>query len=341
MAEAHLNGSVNLASAEAVFHTVSEIAGDSIRRLPDGETGERLGWIEALVPKLRSSPELEERPPTRVYKPFPIFGLREGASGEQLDIPELGYAAAAKASYATFRRLREEEAIAPGVRFQVSLPTVTAGVEPFMAPEDREAVEPAYGRRLRQEVDQILADVPHDELALQWDVAVEMGLMEGVVPTRFDDPFEEVVERLCGLADWVPADVPIGYHLCYGDAQEVTGEGEGRHWKEPEDLSKLAAVANAVAGGAARPLHWFSMPVPIDRDDDAYFEPLADLRLEPPARLYLGLVHHQDGVDGTQRRIETAKRHWPDFGVATECGMGRKPAELVPKLLRIQRDVEV
>jgi hypothetical protein len=73
------------------------------------------------------------------------------------------------------------------------------------------------------------------------------------------------------------------------------------------DTSKLVAVASAVTERAARPLDWFSMPVPLSRDDDAYFEPLADLLLNDRTRLYLGLVHFKDGVEGTQRRIDTAQ----------------------------------
>ena len=127
---------------------------------------------------------------------------------------------------------------------------------------------------------------------------------------------------------------------CYGDAPSE--ESEGRHWKEPADTSKLVAVANAVTERAARPLDWFSMPVPLSRDDDAYFEPLADLRLHDRTPLYLGLVHHTGGVEGTQRRIDTARRHCQrEFGVATECGMGRKPRERVPELLEIQAQVRV
>jgi hypothetical protein len=230
--------------------------------------------------------------------------------------------------------------IAPATRFQVSLPTVTAGCEPFVAPGDQEAFEPAYARRLRAEVDEILAAAPHEDLAMQWDVAVEMGIVEGVIPAHFDDRFGGVVTRLGELSGWIPAQVPLGYHLCYGDAPSA--EGEGRRWKEPEDTSKLVAVASAVTERAARPLDWFSMPVPLSRDDDAYFEPLADLRRSDRTRLYLGLVHHKDGVEGTQRRIDTARRHYQrGFGVATECGMGRKPRQRVPELLEIQAQVHV
>jgi len=167
-----------------------------------------------------------------------------------------------------------------------------------------------------------------------------MGIVEEVFPAHFDDRFGGVVTRLGELSGWIPAEVLLGYHLCYGDAPSE--EGEGRHWKEPADTSKLVAVANAVTERAARPLDWFSMPVPLSRDDDAYFEPLADLRLHDRTPLYLGLVHHTGGVEGTQRRIDTARRHCQrEFGVATECGMGRKPRERVPELLEIQAQVRV
>lgn len=345
MAEAHLNGSVNLASAEDVFRTVSEIAGDTVKRIPDGETGpERNNWIGTVVPALRATPQLVEVERTDPYVPFPlVFSVREGVSSDEIEVPRLPYAGAAKASYEIFRRLRGEEGVvAPGTRFQVALPTVVAVTEPLFELEHQRTVEPAYGRRLRQEVDEMLAGIPHEDLALQWDVAVEFAVLEQIpaFPSSLESPFDAVTERLRELSTWVPAGVQLGYHLCYGDAPDPAREGHGRHFKEPADMSKLVAVANAVTEGAARPVDWFSMPVPIERDDDAYFEPLRDLELGG-ARLYLGLVHYQDGVEGTQRRIETAKRHWPDFGVCTECGLGRRPREVVPTLLKIQREVTV
>jgi len=348
MADAHLNGSLNLPGAEDVFRTVSAIAGDSITKIPDGETDERQGWIAALVPRLHDVPQLEAGERKYGYSAAPLFSIKAGVSSDEIDVPELGYADAARHAYPLFLRLRDEGVIRHGTRFQVSMPTVTAGCEPFIAADHQEAFEPAYARRLRAEVNEILAAVPPEDLAMQWDVAVEMGIVEGVFPAHFADRFDGVVTRLGQLSAWIPPGVPLGYHLCYGDAPakgngEPGGEqGEGRHWKEPKDTSKLVAVANAVTEGAARPLDWFSMPVPIARDDDSYVEPLADLRLHDRTRLYLGLVHHQDGVEGTQRRIGTAKRHYQrGFGVSTECGMGRKPRKLIPQLLEIQARVHV
>ena len=41
----HLVGSLALDSAEEVFRTTSEILGDRLRRIPDGETGARSIWV--------------------------------------------------------------------------------------------------------------------------------------------------------------------------------------------------------------------------------------------------------------------------------------------------------
>ena len=44
----HLVGSVPLADARTVFETVSAALGPRLRRIPDGETGERSDWIAHL-----------------------------------------------------------------------------------------------------------------------------------------------------------------------------------------------------------------------------------------------------------------------------------------------------
>ena len=77
------------------------------------------------------------------------------------------------------------------------------------------------------------------------------------------------------------------------------------------------------------------MPVPRSRSDDAYFAPLHRLKLRPETELCLGLVHYTDGVDGTKKRLATAKRHAADFSIATECGFGRREPRTIPELLRI------
>ena len=106
-------------------------------------------------------------------------------------------------------------------------------------------------------------------------------------------------------------------HFCYGDAG-------GKHIVEPEDLDIVVRLINALNAQAVRPLDFAHMPVPIARDDDTYFAPLAALDQNTPTRIVLGLIHDDDGLIGTQRRMTTARRHFSDFDIGTECGFGRR-----------------
>jgi hypothetical protein len=81
------------------------------------------------------------------------------------------------------------------------------------------------------------------------------------------------------------------------------------------------------------------MPVPRNRTDDAYFEPLKRLVLSPETELCLGLVHYTDGVAGTKQRLATAKKYASNFSIATECGFGRRDPRTIPELLRIYAQV--
>jgi hypothetical protein len=81
------------------------------------------------------------------------------------------------------------------------------------------------------------------------------------------------------------------------------------------------------------------MPVPIDRDDGAYFAPLRDLK-NANADIYLGLLHLADGIEGAKRRIAAAGPHIDTFGIATECGLGRsKTPNTVTAILKLYADV--
>jgi methionine synthase II (cobalamin-independent) len=130
------------------------------------------------------------------------------------------------------------------------------------------------------------------------------------------------------LGNRVPPDVDLLYHLCYGDSNH-------RHVVEPTDMGDMIEFANRVSRQIARPVQLIHMPVPRNRSDDAYFEPLARLRLRSETELCLGLVHYTDGVEGTKKRLATAKKYAASFSVATECGFGRRDPRTIPELLRI------
>ena len=330
---AHLVGSVPLASAEAVFQTVAAEIGDRLRRIPDGETGPRSDWIVWQLPVFTSQPQLEVVPPgPDSWRPLPRVRLGEGVRPDRVVFEALGYAEAAIASYRVFARLKRDGLVPVACRFQVCLPTPLAPISAFVVPEHQGALERSYEERLLAELQVILREVPRDQVAVQWDTNFEFGMLEGVFPVWFEDVKGGILERLLRLSRQVPPDVELGYHFCYGDVQH-------RHFKEPADAGKLVEVANALAASLGRPLNWIHMPVPRDRIDEAYYAPLAELRLRPETELHLGLVHHTDGAEGTARRMEVAGRFASGFGIATECGWGRRAPASIPDLLRIHREL--
>lgn len=318
-----LVGSIPLDDAATVFAAAAEALGPLATRLPDGETGARRNWIGwqhaafARVPQLERTAERQ-----RDYQLNPPFTLRAGALAADIDFGELGFAREALESWDVFRRLQREGRVPAGCRFQVALPTAWAPVYSFIAYEAQASVAPVYEKALLGELARILDAIPHESLAVQWDVATEMSWWERVYPAPFENVEDGIVDHLARLCAAVPDDVELGVHLCYGSMNN-------RHWKEPADTANLTAVANRLAEALDRRIDWLHLPVPIDRKDDAYFAPLEDLSLGADTELYLGLLHLDDGVAGARARMNAAERHVGSFGIAAECGLGRVPAECV------------
>ncbi|MGI8857020.1 MAG: hypothetical protein ACR2JW_14830 [Thermomicrobiales bacterium] len=330
----HLVGSVPLADEEAVFRAASTTLGDHLKRIPDGETGIRTNWIGWQTAVFARNPSLEPVPDTgKEYGQLVQYRLRPGADGNDIAFDNLGYADAAIASYQTFARLKQEGVIPAATRFLVCLPTPLAPVTAFIEQASQPAIEPPYEAQMLAEVDRICAAIPHDQLAIQWDTAVEFAIWESVGwQSHLDDVRSGIIDRLVRIGEHVPPDVEMGYHLCYGDAGH-------KHFVQPKDAANLVTVANAASARVTRPINWIHMPVPRERDDEAFFAPLSNLSLHPETELYLGLVHYTDGVAGARKRIATAQRFVPTFGIATECGFGRRPPETVAPLMEIHRDV--
>ena len=328
-----LVGSVALESARDVLSLAGEILGDSLSSVPDGETGERLQWYCWQERVMERAPFLKRMGLEEEFglHRFEVSGDLNGAS-----FGNLGYADAAVASYETLRDLRARGQIRSNIRFQVSLPPPVAPLSGMIDPDDYLKVEPLYEQAMRAEIEKICAAVPAGDLAIQWDLAQEVGVLEGLPMLDgkriFTDPMNDMLTRVVRLASWVPEDVALGFHLCYGDYKH-------KHWMEPKDTGLMVTFANAIFDVVCRQVDWIHMPVPRNRDDDAYFEPLTNLKKPEGTQLYLGLVHYTDGLKGGKRRLKTAERHVKGFGVATECGLGRRPPETIPDVMKLMAAV--
>lgn len=337
----HLVGSVPLHSASDVFAAVSAALGPRVKRLPDGETGERSDWITWLEPVFAEHPALQKSGEFfRVHASGTgreRYTLKPGFAPQDVRFDNLFYADIAQRSYAEFRRLKALGKIAAAAKFQVDLVPAHSVIWLFLVDALHAPLDPIYNEALKREIDKIAAAIPHDELAIQFDVASAVfARLERDEASSYGRTKAEMQERfsaiLVDLGNRVPAGVDLLYHLCYGDSNH-------RHVVEPTDMGDMVEFANRVAANLARPLQLVHMPVPRDRADDAYFAPLRRLALPAESELCLGLVHYTDGVEGTKKRLATAKKYAQEFSIATECGFGRRDPRTIPELLRIHAEI--
>ena len=216
---AHLLGSVPLGDVETVFRTVSSNLGKHLERMPDGELGARAVWIAWQYPVFARLPGFEEVPPDPgAYVQRPRLRALKGTTIRQPDLGPLGYADAAKESFAVFRRLKSAGEIPGHMRFQVGLPCPLEPVIGMFTPESQEVIGPAYEGQLLDELQRVLDAVPHDQLAIQWEVVYQLGVLEGEWTVYLSDPEKDIPSGLANLVDRVPESVQTGFHFCYGDS---------------------------------------------------------------------------------------------------------------------------
>src|SRR6201995_3027705 len=292
----HLVGSIPPDTPPEGFEAFGAPLGRYLVAMPDGEVGPRRHWISRVhYQVLAAHPELEivQRPApdeAGVERQFPRnagdawhFRVKEGVREVRFGDPgwRLGYARDALNSYFVFRVMKERGVLPKHLRFQVSIPMVNSVLPPriFPDPADLAKIRPGYAAATRAEIATIIAKIPHDELALQWDCSTELQDAYGGIPGH---PREGAIERnldeVRTLSPNIPDAVALGYHFCFG-----TLGGWPRF--VPDDLGQAVSLANAFVPPSCRRVHWIHWPVP-HRSDDAFGAPLARLPPQgPPAHL--------------------------------------------------------
>jgi hypothetical protein len=318
--------------------------------LPDGEVGPRTNWVGMLAALVFTQhPDIEETkpPPTdeleqpeREGERPPVEDLDgiwnfRARPGHTVRFDDLKYGDFATSSYATFRRLRDEGTIPPGVRFQVCLPAPHSAIDGFFEdPDQWPELYAAFLEGIRAEIAKMLATIPADELAIQWDLAwefVDMAMGERNY-FRFwpklsaEQKFQRHAGQLDGLWQGVPDETLLGFHWCYGT-------WGGWPMTAMPDLGLCVRMSNEAKRRVRRRLDFVHMPV-VRQPDEAFFAPLDDLDVGDTT-VYLGIVHHTDGIDDFRRRRDLARRHLASFGIGSVCGYGRVEPALLPEILRI------
>ncbi|TVY82114.1 hypothetical protein LSUE1_G003061 [Lachnellula suecica] len=323
----HLVGSSPFATNTEFFKHMSTAFPHRLLTIPDGETGKRNFFVRWQLEVFAESPH--------ILKGFQQIGdytqhEADPNASKEIKMKATGYDDFAIESYKEFCKLRREGVIEQGVRFQVSLPTPVNVIGLCLLPEFYAEAEPMYEKGLLSALRRIQDEIPADDLAIQWDMAYEIGMLELPVgfTSWFDGPIMDgIVERITRLAKAVDPGVKIGFHLCYGDAGH-------KHFVESEDLGVLVEIINQISGAVERQINWFHVPVPKDRTDEAYFSPLMGLKLKRETEMILGLAHAWD-VEGTRKRIQVASPFLTNFGISTECGLGRSEKEEVEIILGV------
>lgn len=329
----HFVGSIPLPSSEHVFRLLGTQLGQLLRRMPDGETGERMLWIKFQQKMLFEHPAMEVDPdclplPVKqadgsVHRHIQLLRLKPDIDPDTVAF-DTGYDRAAAASYRVFRALRDAHVVPAHMRLQIALPTPMATGLMYISPGGRDRYLHAYERSLLTALRNILSAIPHQDLSIQFDVCQEVLLFENYFPVREPDYKLPVFEQFARLGAALPNDVELGFHLCYGSPGD-----------QPllilEDAAVLAELMNGIGDCVPRPVEFVHIPVP-KHASEAFFAPLRHWRRPDATRLYLGLLQYDDET-GDRRRIAAARGVVDDFGVAAECGFGRTDPRRVAGIL--------
>jgi hypothetical protein len=284
-----------------------------VTMLPDGELGDRSRWIQ-FIPRHAYHPHPDLITTTRhtyddwkatSYDDMWQFRVRDGL--ERIRLDRIGYADEAKRSYETFRALRDQGAIPEGTRFLVAYPLTESGVRAFVTTaRDYEILWDAYNDAVRRELEDLCASIPHEDLAIQWDMARETAAIEGaeynfpngdLTPVAADS-MERYCQALAALCPSIPGGVWLGLHVCYGSLEHKEGESpDTAHAVQIRDLGVGVAMANRGAAAAGRRVDFVHMPVQLSDLSDAHYAPLRTLDVGD-ARVYLGLLDPSDGLQG-------------------------------------------
>ena len=175
MRHVHLVGSVPLRDAREVFTSVSGVLGQRLKRIPDGETGARSDWITWLEPAFADNPSFEKS--DELFRVHPTgtarirYKLGPNKSVHDVRFDNLFYADIAKASFTEFAALKTQGVIPKHLRFQIDLVPAHSVIWLFLQDDLHQPLDPIYNEALKREIDKIAAILPHDQIAIQFDVA--------------------------------------------------------------------------------------------------------------------------------------------------------------------------
>lgn len=330
----HLVGTVPADDVRGAFELFATTLGEHLPSwIPDGETGDRLNWVQRIIESLRAHPDLRlsRDGDWSDYDSTPCFSVAPGAEFTSL---ELDYTRHFRESWPEFLRFRAEQGgdrvLQVGIPSQIDLALIAFGFKPVAALRHMAPFRDATVREITR-----IHAVAGDDAIFQLEVPIPLILLGRVPP-----PIRPVVaRRLAAELVKVPRRSPqgarFGVHLCYGDMNH-------KSMADPEDSAPLVQLCNAIASAwpTAQRLEFIHAPFARGEEppslDSAFYEPLTDLRLPAGVRFAAGLIHEDRTVDemvALRDEVENLIGGTVDLGAA--CGLGRRDRERAETNLRL------
>ena len=303
-----LVGSLPYADEASVMARACELAGDRLIALPDGEIGERSDqypagdrsqWTAGLAGRLADEASLFDvvDEGTTNEQGFPVdfdsaTRLRPRVGPAELGGRlRLGYDAFPRRTWPHVERLRASLG-RPDLRMQVGLPTGFGVAAGFLSPPRALRYAPAFAACVAREATAVVQSIGAGNLLFQIEAPAEVVAAHRLPRPAVRGPVGSVVD----LVRRLPAEVPVGLHLCFGDLNNTATV-------VPTRFGRLVAFTNALArrlpptqtlAYVHLPFAAGSSPAPTD---PKFYRALSRLALPPGTRLAAGLVHEQPSLE--------------------------------------------
>lgn len=328
---------------------------DHLLWLPDGEPGERSGYVRYVIDNLPAMPGvLIKRHPRRVadWKSLRRRMIWKVAKGHVLRPSELqlGYAANAIASWNVFLEKCDEWGC-PGLLFEVGLPSALTLAAVGFGLDKCVKHYTVVREALTREIEEVLAVIPKDRVIFQVEAVIETLLSllpKWVQHLVFPEELGQMIVEAIGQVH--EQGLHGGVHFCFGSL-------ENKAAIHPRTLAPIIHTLNTVVA------HWpdncsldfIHIPAAFsDRPpstDPGFYEPLAGLRNIPQhTRLFAGVVqcnsgaHYSEdertGVQLFERAAHRATGQPPgSVGVSCSCGTGRTEEWMMVGIIDRQMDI--
>ena len=319
----HLVGTVPAPDTRAALEIFAEHLGEQLPLwIPDGETGDRLDWVERIIEGLGDHPDLvtAKEGDWSDYEKTPRFAV---APGHRFASLELDYTRNFQASWPEFLSFRsrhgEDRLFQVGIPSQLDLSLIAFGFKPVQGLRNLAPFRDATVREITR-----IHAVAGEDVVFQLEIPIPLILL-----TRVPAPLRPVVAgrlaaELVKAVRRSPTGTRFGIHLCYGDMNH-------KSMGDPEDSLPLVQLANAIieTWPHTQKLEFVHAPfargeVPPTLDPD-FYRPLAQLRLPPEVRFAAGFIHEERSMDELvqlRELIEDTLGRQVDVGAS--CGLGRR-----------------